>query len=275
MGDVDVLAELRASQDAETALYTRLKAPGLSDSERATLIQQINAQSAVRTAAYSKLTKAFSSQSKETALVTNATKQQLEAMQLVEAQLNRTKTAMADKRLETLKMVEITAYTGQQYHAYASLLASVAGVTVLFILAGWVSPRLARRGVPFTPWLPRLVLLGGVIHLIMRGFDLLLRRHDMFDEYAWPVAPRTLDGLDKANAQTSKIINVDGLPVLCAGSYCCADGTEWVDAKGCVVSASPPKKSKGDSSLDGQELTKKATDSAKDAIDRAKAYLGN
>jgi len=269
----DVLDELRASQDAETALYAKLKAPGLSDSERASLIQQINAQSAVRTEAYSKLTKAYSSQSKETALVTNATKQQLEAMKLVEDQLNRTKTAMADKRLETLKMVEITAYTGQQYHAYASFLASVAGVMVLFIIAGWLSPRLSRYGVPFTPWLPRLVLLGGVIHLIMLAFDLLLRRNDMFDEYSWPVAPRTLDGLDKANAQTSKIINVDGLPVLCAGSYCCAEGTEWVDAKGCVVSASPPKKSKGESTLGGQELTKQVKDSTKEALDRAKAYL--
>jgi hypothetical protein len=262
-----VLDELRTSQEAETALYARLKAPGLSDSERASLIQQINAQSAVRTEAYSKLTKAYSAQRHETALVTDATKQQLEAMKLVEEQLNRTKTAMADKRLETLKLNEITAYTGQQYQAYASFLASLAGVMVLFIVAGWLSPRLARRGVPFTAWLPRLVLLAGVIHLIMRAFDLLLRRNDMFDEYAWPVAPRTLDGLDKANAQTSKIINVDGLPTLCAGSYCCADGTEWVDAKGCVVSASPPKKSKSESTLGGQELTKKVKSSAKSFLD--------
>jgi hypothetical protein len=98
-------------------------------------------------------------------------------------------------------------------------------------------------------------LLVGVIYLITRVFDLLLRRNDVYDEYAFPAAPRTLDGLDKANTASNKsIIQVDGLPTLCVGSYCCTEGTEWVDDKGCVVSASAPKPVPA---LNGQELTSK------------------
>ena len=153
-------------------------------------------------------------------------------------------------------MVEVNSYFGQQYQAYASLLATLAVLLLLYLTAHWLSPRLAARGVP-APWLPRLVLFAGTLYLIYRVFDLLLRRNDAFDEYAWPVAPTSLDDLDQAN-QPAKFVDLQGLPSICAGSYCCGEGTEWVDEKGCVVSASPPKPASTlNASLLGQDLTAK------------------
>jgi len=269
----DSLTELEDSQAAETELYASLKKPGLSDSEREALIQKINEQSTVRAAAYSSLAKAYAGQRKKTNLLTEAATQQLQTLKLVEQQLNATKASLSDKRLEALKMVEITSYSGKQYQAYASFLAACAGVAILYVVAGWAAPRLERRGVPFTAWIPQIVLLGGVIYLITRAFDLLLRRNDVFDEYAWPAAPRSLDKLAAANANKGKIIDVSGLPRLCVGSHCCSEGTEWVDAKGCVVSASPPSKSKGDSTLDGQELVTLVQDKAAAAGDNMNDFL--
>ena len=284
----DMLADIEASQAAESALYVRLKNTSLSDGERAALIQKINAESVKRAEAFSELTEALTSESEDASVLSDALRQQLEALHLVETQLKRTKTALEDKRLEARKMAEITAYSGKQYEAYASFLAATASVVVLVIVAGWLAPRLERRGVPFTPWLPRVALLGGIVYLLVRGYDLLTRRNDVFDEYAWPTAPRTLKALDAANMPRKPFeVTGDGLPTLCAGSYCCADGTEWVSDKGCVVAASPPKKSKGDSTLDGQELTaqlKKAkagvwssitsvTDDFADLVGQAEDYL--
>jgi len=250
-----LIAQLQASQSNETALYESLKRTGLTDAERTNIIRQINEQAATRTAAYDQLAVAYAERTNDTNLLTAAASQQLEALRLVEQQLNKTKLELTDKRLEALKMVEITAYSGLQYKAYASFLAAVATVAILYILASWVSGKLVKRRVPFSHLLPTLVLLVGVIYLITRVFDLLLRRNDVYDEYAFPAAPRTLDGLDKANTASNKsIIQVDGLPTLCVGSYCCTEGTEWVDDKGCVVSASAPKPVPA---LNGQELTSK------------------
>ena len=77
---------------------------------------------------------------------------------------------------------------------------------------------------------------------------------------------------DKANATANKpVVTVDGLPTLCVGSFCCDEGTEWVDDKGCVVSASAPKPNP---TLDGQLLTDstsldKGSDSSSSALDRS------
>jgi hypothetical protein len=245
------LEDLMKSQAVETALYEVLENADMSD--RADIVRQINAQAAVRTAAYNELAKDHVDQNKNISLLTEATAQQVEALKLIEHQLNSSKAKFTDQRLEALKMVDITSYSGKQYQAYANFLASVVAVFVLFLMSKWAVPRLADRGVPFTPWLPRLVLLGGVIYIITRGFDLLLRRNDHFDEYIWPTAPRTEEDLADANLESQNFIKLENIPTLCAGSFCCAEGTEWVDSSGCVVSASsPPTKHP---TLDGQELT--------------------
>jgi hypothetical protein len=249
-----LLAKLQASQDAETAFYSALQSPGLTASQRTDLIRKINEQVAIRTAAYGKLSEGYLGRQKDNAILTDATTQQLQALQLVEHQLQKQKTALDDKRLQAIKMVEITSYSGQQYQAYAGFLASVAFIAILFVASNWAAARLSTKA-PIANFLPRIVLLLGSLYLISRFFDLLLRRKDLFEEYAWPVAPRTLDDAKKVNTQTNKFIKVEGIPTLCAGSYCCADGTSWLDSKGCVVSASAPKKSQAKQALDGQELT--------------------
>jgi len=246
-----VLEELKESQTAEAALYLKLKQPGLSESERASIMADITAHSSARIAAYSQAAKQYTAMRGSTSEVTQATAAQLDALKLVEAQLNATKNGLQDKRNEALKMVEITAYTGLQYRAYARILAYAAGFAVLYVAALMLVRKFAARFAVLA-WLPRAVLLGGSIYLIMQGFDLLLRRNDVFDEYAWPAAPRSADELDKANAKSD--LGIKGnLPLACVGPYCCGDGTEWVDSKGCQVSASPSKPKT--SALDGQALT--------------------
>ena len=250
---MSLIAELTESQDAETALYISLKRPGISESERASIIQQINEQSAIRAKAFANLTKAYVKRNAESELLTEATTQQIDALKLVEQQLNDTKSAMADKRLEALKMVEITAYSGKQYQAYASILSIIAIIAIIYAISTWITIRFPT--VPFVNWLPKFVLLCGVIYIVIQCGDLLLRRNDSFDEYEWPVAPRTKDMLTSANSISSKtIIHTKGIPTLCAGSFCCGEGTEWTDSAGCVISASNPTKTPSASLIDGQEL---------------------
>jgi hypothetical protein len=254
-----LLAQLQASQDAETVLYDALQSTSLTASQRTDLIRQINQQAAIRTAAYGKLSEGYLGRQQDNAILTDATTQQLQALQLVEHQLQKQKTALDDKRLQAIKMVEITSYSGQQYQAYASFLAAVAAVTIIYVASNWAATRLSTK-VPVALFLPRVVLVLGTLYLISRFFDLLLRRKDMFEEYSWPAAPRTLEDANKVNTQTNKVIKVEGIPTLCAGSYCCAEGTSWLDSKGCVVSASAPKKSQAKRELDGQDLGKLSND---------------
>ena len=251
-----LLTDLQESQDAELALFASLKRPGISDSDRATIIQNINAQTAVRTTAYAALANAYAGRVEESEVLSTAAAQQLETLQLLEKQLNQTKSTLADKQLETLKMIEITSYAGQQYKAHAHVLASVAAVVVLFLGSKFLVAKLERRNIPYVNFLPSVVALVGIIYIFTRMYDLLMRRNDVFDEYAWLAAPKTSSEMATANATSSStIVAVQGLPTMCVGSNCCADGTEWTDASGCVVSASMAKPT---STLNGQELTLKA-----------------
>ena len=246
-----LLTDLQDSQDAEVALYVSLKRTGLSDSERVTIIQQINDQTVVRTNAYAALANAYVGRIEESDILSKAAEQQLETLQLLEKQLNKSKSELADEKLETLKMIEITSYAGQQYQAYAGILAKVAAIFILYIGSNLLVPKLIQRGIPFAEWLPRLILILGIIYIITRVYDLLMRRNDVFDEYTWIAAPKTIADLTKANTTSNNtIVDVKGFSI-CADSYCCGEGTEWTDSSGCVVSATIPKVTHG------QELTAK------------------
>ena len=248
-----LITELTESQDAETALYISLKRPGITESERASIIQQINEQSTIRSTAFTNLAKAYVQRNAESDLLTEATVQQIDALKLVEQQLNDTKNAMADKRLESLKMVEITAYSGKQYQAYAYTLFIIAIIAIIYVISIWITIRFVT--IPYINWLPKLILLCGIIYIIIQGFDLLLRRNDSFDEYEWPVAPRTKDMLTSANTLSGKSrLNIKGIPLACVGSFCCGDGTEWTDSAGCIITASNPTKTTSALLIDGQEL---------------------
>ena len=130
-------------------------------------------------------------------------------------------------------MVEINTYFSHEYAEYTYLMQIVALVAALLLACTFLSSYSpGMSGALF-----QLISYVGGAYVLYIVIDLMQRRNTNFDEYTFPTAPTTDEGVAYANENDSPL-DASGVDLnICAGSYCCADGTEWNDNYGCVPSS--------------------------------------
>jgi hypothetical protein len=232
--DMDSLVTgIDASQKAELEDYKKLKNPTLSEAEKSSIRDDINTKVQERTEMFAALIAQYTAMSGMDSSVQRAMEEQIELRKTAEEQLSNVK-KMLPNSTKTLKMVEINAYYAKQYAAYANYMKWLTFLAAIILLSYW--------GEAYTdPWvmatLRKAVYIIGGGYMVILTFDLMLRRSDKYDEYRWPFAPTDKSQLEAANAQKKNLIEVTGIniPGVCAGSYCCGEGTTWDKYKGCVV----------------------------------------
>jgi len=238
------LNEISQLQTTEGNLYQALvtnsenvalgKPNTYSDSDIKMITNQINSLSASRVNLYNFLAQNYQIQSDTNEVAKNSLEQQTTTLQILEKELNKQKKRMSslqNEKYNHLKMVEINTYYSKQYSEYKQLMQmiTVIGICLLASIALDYTP-LTMISKPLTI----IICLIGGYFLVRKMFYMFVRRNDNYDEFWWPAAPKTDKDLTSAN--NTKIFEVKGVDIpICAGSYCCGEGTVWSDASGCTV----------------------------------------
>jgi hypothetical protein len=214
------------------------KKPTLSAQDRNDIVDEINNEAEKRKSYYILITTTRAAQVANESVAEKAARQQIQTYKYLESNLDAVKVALnasAEDQQKKMKMVEINTYTGKQFQGYGRIARAVAVVASLLVVLYFVRKYYGFDQI-VTAFETTVQWVGG-IYLIYLLYDLVSRRNDNYDEYIFPMAPRTDTDLKNANAKKSPIIDISGIdiPGLCAGSYCCGPGTKWTDNKGCVV----------------------------------------
>jgi hypothetical protein len=240
---------LKESQEYEEGLAKALKdeidnvAAGkkakLSAQDIDDIIEEINNEAEKRKSYYELIATARAAQSSNESVAEKVAKQQIEMYKYLEANLDAVKMALnaaANDRQKKMKMVQINTYYEKQYNGYSKVAICVASIAGALILLYFLRTTYGYDAI-ISP-LETVVKWVGGIWLVWLLYDVAVRRNDNYDEFIWPMAPKTDKDLPAANAaMKAPLIDISGIniPGLCAGSYCCGPGTTWNDNKGCVV----------------------------------------
>lgn len=239
---------LNQSQKMEDNLYNTLRknatnvANGqeavLTQSEKDDIVAQINQFSVYRTSLYAMIATNYKSQVVAENAATSTTSQQLATLKLLEKEMNKSKKALAglkEERLNAMKMVEINTYYSKQYSAYLRVMQVLTVGCVLLIGASFLGRAYPTAGY----YLNVAILVVGVFVVGYLVLNISMRTDTNYDEFIWPMAPTSAATLSTANDNT--LIDISGAgfdSTVCAGAYCCGEGTVWSDSVGCVVADS-------------------------------------
>jgi len=236
--DLDGLMKgIEDSQKAEMEDYKKLRNPTISEAERSSIRDDINLKVEIRTEMFAALITQYTTLTGADSTIKDAVQEQIELRKAAEEQLSNLKKTLPDKT-KTLKMVEINAYYGKQYAAYANFMKWLVLFAAIILASYWGAEYIDEPRVMEVVRLATYVFGGG--YLLILTVDLMLRRSDKYDEYLWPFAPTDKSQLEAANKQ-KKGVETTGvqLPGVCVGSYCCGEGTTYDSIQGCIIT--PPK----------------------------------
>jgi hypothetical protein len=234
---VSVTALVDQSQKRELELTNSLLGT-LTAAERDRINAEIQAEQAKRVDLLDVMKQATDLQTSYSAQVDGAAAQQAATNKVLDEQIAHAKaalTAMDDDKNNKQKMVQINTFFGKQYAAYTHL-----AIIICVFLVALLIPNLVEN-LLHTPQIAALLRIlirwSGGLYIAYLVIDLIMRRNDNFDEYTWPVAPRTAVAMKTANETKGRFIDISGIdiPELCLGSYCCGPGTDWVDGSGCTI----------------------------------------
>ena len=244
----DIAQLLRESQKYEEGLMAELKAeadnvaagraPTLSDQNKDDITDVINEEAEKRKGYYELIRVASAALAANESVADAAARQQIETSKYLEANLGAVKAALnaaKEDHHKKMKMVEINTYYGKKYQGYGRVLRGITFFAgILFVL--YLVKSIYGFDKFIEPSMTMVQWVGG-IYMIWTLYDVVSRRNDNYDQYIWPMAPRTDTDLNAANAALQKpVFDISGIdiPGLCAGSYCCGPGTTWTQKKGCV-----------------------------------------
>jgi hypothetical protein len=241
----DMLAYLANLQKLEEKLYKLLTQSaqnitsgvgGMTQAEIDIIVEQINGLSMQRSQLYTAVAAMYNDQAQYEDRMGITIGQQITTLKLLEKEMNKSKQQLQnskDEKIKTMKMVEINTYFSHEYAEYTYLMKIVALIAALLLGCTFLndySPGMSGA-------LFQLISYLGGAYVLYILIDIMQRRNTKFDEYTFPTAPTTDAGVSSANETGEMVLDVSGIDIdLCAGSYCCSDGTEWKDNYGCVPS---------------------------------------
>ena len=228
----DTINKIEQLQKTEQQLYDALsqnaervslgKKDVYSSQDIQNITNQINSLSAARVNLYNTLSELYKSQIHLEKEVKISLDQQTETLQLLEKQLNKSKKELAsleNEKLNQLKMIEITTFYSKQYDAQKRLMQMIVIYGISLLICSFVK---------YSPLTYLVAVIGGIL-IAMRIFNMSMRSNYDYDEIRWLFSP-------SLNEDDTYPIGLTGpgIGYLCAGSSCCAEGTEWDNVSGCV-----------------------------------------
>ena len=263
----ETLASINELQNMEKQMHEQLNS-GIANNtstkdEQTNLVNRINELSTMRIDLFKNLGDVYENVQDNVAMSRNNLVQQLTTTKIVENELNNSKTyldKLNDNKYNKLRMVEINAYMGDKYKAYAELLKLIVYVSLPILLIGLISKNniipdryVSKNNVnDIFMVLILLILIVGGYYIVTKILDISSRSNMNFNEYEWdfdPVAnrPSVIQydeqqfkyGKDYLYSEGKKLHGETGG---CYDSSCCDKGTKYdKKKKKCVINENDTK----------------------------------
>jgi hypothetical protein len=231
----DTITKINELQQTEKQLYASLtqnaqqvalgKTNVFTEADIKQITDQINSLSAARVNLYNTLSDLYKSQITSESTMKKSIDQQTETLQILEKELNRSKskmTALKDEKLNHLKMIEITTYYSKQYDAQKQLMQLIAAFGVCLFISMYLQFSI----------LTTLIVVVGIVWIGYRILNMSMRDNENYDEFNFFPKPSTSGIDDHPIGFHARGL---GLHNICIGSVCCNEGTIWDHKLGCVV----------------------------------------
>ena len=231
------LNDIRQLQEYEQQLYANLEDPNLSTEEKQTIIMRINEMSQMRMNLYSSIKNMYGNYQDNVSFSQNTIDQQMDAIYVLEEELDRTKlrmNALEAEKQNKLRVVEINDYYGKRFQAHKRVAITIFILCIPIIILSVM----ANAGIlpqKLYTFLVVIVIVIGIVRIGYLMIDMSNRSNMNWDEYVWRFdkskAPTdTTDASSKKNPWATKSI-------ACIGAECCTEGNVYDEAKNqCVTS---------------------------------------
>ena len=262
----ETLTSIDELQNMEKQMHEQLNS-GIANNtstkeEQTNLVNRINELSSMRIDLFKNLGDVYENVQDNVAMSRNNIVQQLTTTKIVENELNNSKTyldKLNDNKYNKLRMVEINAYMGDKYKAYAELLKLIVYVCIPIIAIMFISKvniiperYVSKNNVSdvFTVLILVILIVGGY-YVITKLLDISSRNNMNFNEYDWDFDPESnnptviqydeqqLDyAKDDLYSEGKKLHGSTG----CYDSSCCDKGTKYdKKKKKCVINGKDTK----------------------------------
>ena len=226
-----ILNDIQSLQQLEQQLFNNLEsnAGSLTQEEQQQILEKMNQLSTMRINLYQTLSGVNNYYENALNSSVGTLKEQLAAIQIVEAELNKSK-----KRLELLeeeknnkiRLVEINNYFGEKYAEHSKLMKIVICMLIPIIILTLIF----KKGL-----LPNPIYYGliGVISLIgayffWKTFASIIRRDNMnYDEYNWFFDPNSAPVSSTTTTTDPWASTSSSTSGTCVGDACCASGLTY------------------------------------------------
>ena len=265
----ETLASINELQNMEKQMHDQLNS-GIANNtstkdEQTNLVNRINELSTMRIDLFKNLGDVYENVQDNVAMSRNNLVQQLTTTKIVENELNNSKTyldQLNENKYNKLRMVEINAYMGDKYKAYAELLKLIVYVCIPIMIVMLISKfniipdRYASKNSVSDVFgvLIVVILMVGGYYVITKILDISSRDNMNFNEYDWGFDPQDAENrptvfqydeqeLDYAKADLySEDKRLHGETTGCYDSSCCDKGTKYdKKKKKCVINGKDTK----------------------------------
>ena len=242
----EIIADIQNLQNIETDLFKTLETglvnKTLTKDQQTSIVEQINKVSSMRASLFKTLSSTQQYYRGTVSSVGNIIGHQINAIDVVEVQLNESKKRLKiieEEKNNKLRLVEINTYYGEKYANHTDIMKTVVFFCIpIIILAVLANANILPHSVYVFLFI--IVIVIAVVIIWRQILDAYSRDNMMYDEYVWGKEPPEKP---EVNLDASGWVDPwKGTGSICVAQECCDTGYTYVPSPSnkCVSNASLP-----------------------------------
>jgi hypothetical protein len=242
----EIIADIQNLQSIETDLFKTLETglvnKTLTPAQQTSIVDQINKVSSMRASLFKTLNNTQQYYRGTVSSVGNIIGHQINAIDVVEVQLNESKKRLKiieEEKNNKLRLVEINTYYGEKYANHTSIMKTIVFFCIpVIILAVLANANILPHSVYVFLFI--IVVVIAVVIIWRQVLDAYSRDNMMYDEYVWGKEPP-----EKPEVNLDMSAGVDpwkGIGLTCVAQECCDTGFTYVPSptNKCVANSKLP-----------------------------------
>lgn len=242
----EIVADIQNLQNIETDLFNTLETglanKTLTANQQTNLVDQINKVSSMRESLYKSLDNTQQYYRGTVSSVGNVIGHQLNALQVVEYQLNESKKRLQiieKEKNNKLRLVEINTYYGEKYAGHTDIMKTVVFFCVpIIILAVLANANILPHSIYVVLFI--IIVVIGIVVVWRQILEAMSRDNMNYNEFVWGKEPPETPPVDTSINAWADPWKGPGLT--CVAQECCDTGYTYVPSptNKCVANASLP-----------------------------------
>jgi hypothetical protein len=251
----DMINDIQSLQTMEQQLFNSLETnPNLTPEQKQQIVDKIDKLSQMRINLYQTMGGVNNFFQKALASSQGTLQEQTSAIQIIEDELNKSKTNLAtlqEEKNNKLRLVEINNYFGDKYAEHAVLMKVIIFTLVPVIILAILNSKGYLPNTIYYILIAIIALIGGIFFWII--FFSIISRNNMeyksydfnFDASGGDVSSDIIDNSLETGFANDPWKNTNNNPLTCIGQECCAAGLVWDSSNNqCIIDVSLPTNNK-------------------------------